>query len=169
VQDIPDATISTRQLMRVIILLIAVWSITAGAVLLAFPSAGSGALGAGIADRAGQRLVGVHLLLLAPVYLLIAARQDRYAGFIWLPIAGQGAMALTVAYNIISGDTSFSDGALSTVISLIFAGLLSFVWITEQRTIARDKMLAETDEASLASRPATDFDDDEDGLPSRAR
>jgi hypothetical protein len=164
----PDATISTRQLMRVIILLIAVWSITAGAVLLAFPSAGSGALGAGIADRAGQRLVGVHLLLLAPVYLLIAARQDRYQGFIWLPIAGQTAMALAVAYNIISGDTSVSDGALSTVICLLFAGLLTFVWITEQRTIARDKMLADTDAESRASRPDMDFDDGND-LPSGAR
>src|SRR5262245_12590231 len=127
VQDIPDATISTRHLMRIIILLIAVWSITAGAVLLAFPSAGSGALGAGIADRAGQRLVGVPLLLLAPVYLLLATRLERYLGFIWLPIAGQAALALAIAYNIVSGDTSFSDGALSTVISLIFAGLLGFV------------------------------------------
>ena len=158
----PDATISTRQLMRIIILLIAVWSVTAGLVLLAFPSAGSGALGSGIADRAGQRLVGVHLLLLAPVYLLIAARQEKYHGFLWLPIAGQTAMALTVAYNILSGDTSFSDGALSVVICLILAGLLSFVWITEQRTIARDKMLAETDAESIASRPDVD---DEDGRP----
>jgi hypothetical protein len=105
-------------------------------------------------------IVGVHLLLLAPVYLLIAVKQERYSGFIWLPIAGQTAMATTVAYNIISGDTSFSDGALSTVICLIFAGLLSFVWITEQRTIARDKMLADTDAASLASRDM-DFDDDD--------
>ena len=168
VQDIPDATISTRQLMRIIILLIAVWSLTAGAVLLAFPNAGSGALGAGIADRAGQRLVGVHLLLLAPVYLVIAARQDRYQGFIWLPIFGQVALALTIAYNIGSGDTSFSDGALSTVISLMLAGLLSFVWITEQRTIARNKMLAETDAASLGSRADMPFDDDDDDLASGA-
>jgi hypothetical protein len=169
----PDATISTRQLMRIIIMLIAVWSITAGAVLLAFPSAGSGALGSGIADRAGQRLVGVHLLLLAPVYLLIAARLERYAGFIWLPIAGQTAMALTVAYNIISGDTSFSDGALSVVICLILAGLLSFIWITEQRTIARNKMLADTDVESLSSRPQlpapADDDDDRTGLASDFR
>jgi hypothetical protein len=160
----PDATISTRQLMRIVVLLIAVWSITAGVVLLAFPNAGSGALGGGIADRAGQRLIGVHLLLLAPVYLVIAARLDRYQGLLWLPIAGQVALALTVAYNIISGDTSFSDGALSSVISLIFAGLLGFVWITEQRTIARDKMLADTD-AMSRGLPPPQYNDDE-GYPS---
>jgi hypothetical protein len=160
VQDMPDAMISTRQLMRIVVLLIAVWSITAGMVLLAFPSAGSGALGAGIADRAGQRLVGVHLLLLAPVYLMIAARLDRYHGLLWLPIAGQAALALAVAYNIISGDTSFSDGALSTVISLLFAGLLGFVWITEQRTIARAKMLSDTDAISRGLPPPA-YDDDE--------
>jgi hypothetical protein len=53
------------------------------------------------------------------------------------------------------------------VISLMFAGLLGFVWITEQRTIARNKMLAETDAESLASRESEL--DDEDDLASGAR
>lgn len=165
VQDIPEATISTRQLMRIIVFLIAVWSATAGIVLLAFPGAGAGALGAGIEDRAGQRLVGVHLLLLAPAYLLLAARLDRYQGFLWLPLAGQVALAMTVAYNIISGDTSFGDGALTTVISLIFAGLLGFVWITEQRTIARARMLADTDALSRGL-PSPGYDENDDMLTS---
>ena len=64
--------------------------------------------------------------------------------------------------------TSFGDGALSTVICLILAGLLSFIWITEQRTIARNKMLADTDAESLASRDLED-DDDRNGLASDFR
>ena len=155
-EQLPDATISTRQLMRVIILLIAAWSIAAGVVLLAFPSAGSGALAGGIADRAGQRLLGVHLLLLSPLYLAIIARMERYGGLLWLPIAAQTGLAVTVAYNIVAGDTSFSDGALAASISLIFAGLLTFVWITEQRTLARAKMLADTDAASIESHREVD-------------
>ena len=159
VQEIPDATISTRQLMRIIILLISLWSFTAGMVLLAFPS--SDALGAGLADRAGQRLIGIHLVLFSPIYLMIAAKQEQYGGLVWLPIAGQTCLALTVAYNIISGDTDFKDGALATLISLIFAGLLSCIWITEQRTIARNKMLSETDVESLDSRGELGADDED--------
>jgi hypothetical protein len=159
VRDMPDVTISTRQLMRIIIMLISLWSFTAGMVLLAFPS--SDALGAGLADRAGQRLIGVHLVLLSPIYLLIAMKQEQYGNLVWLPIAGQTCFALTVAYNIVSGDTDFKDGALATLISLIFAGLLTFIWITEQRTIARNKMLADTDVESLTSRGELGADDED--------
>src|SRR3954449_5239237 len=134
--DLPDAMISTRLLTRLIVLLIAIWSFAAGLVLLGFASAGGGALGAGIADPAGQRLVGAHLLLLTPVYALMVWRPERYQLLLWLPLAAQTALSLTVAYNIIAGDTSFKDGILSSAISAIFAGCLTFVWITEQRSMA---------------------------------
>ena len=82
VEEQPDAMISTRLLSRLIILLIAIWSFAAGLVLLGFANDGGGALGAGIADRAGQRLVGMHLLMLVPVYLLMVWRPD---GLLSLP------------------------------------------------------------------------------------
>src|SRR5690349_23824473 len=110
--DLPDTMISTRLLTRLIILLIAIWSFAAGLVLLGFASAGGGALGAGIADPAGQRLVGIHLLLLTPIYFLMVWRPERYQILLWLPFAAQVALSLTIAYNITSGDTSFGDGVL---------------------------------------------------------
>src|SRR5581483_8335956 len=134
--DLPDAMISTRLLTRLIVLLVAIWSFAAGLVLLGFASAGGGALGAGIADPAGQRLVGMHLLLLTPVYGLMVWQPERYQVLMWLPFASQLLFGLTIAYNILAGDTSFGDGSLATAISLIFAGCLAFVWITEQRSLA---------------------------------
>jgi hypothetical protein len=130
------ASISTRLLLRVIVLLIAIWSLLEGTVLVGFHGVGSGALGAGVSDLSGQRLVGAHLLVLVPAYVFIAWRIDRYAGFIWLPFAAQTAFALTVAYAIIIGDTDFGDGVLAAAVSAIFAGVLGFVWITEQRSVA---------------------------------
>jgi hypothetical protein len=150
------ASISTRILIRLIVLLIAVWSLLAGLVLVAFHGAGSGAMGAGVADDAGQRLVGTHLLLLTPMYLLIAWRFQRYEGLLWLPFFGQVILALTVAYNIISGDTHFGDGILAVAISSILAGLLGFVWMTEQREIARAKIEAAHRDIEAAWRDDSD-------------
>ncbi len=133
--------ISTHLLLRVIIVLIGVWSAVEGIVLVAFHSAGAGALGAGVTDHAGQRLAGVHMLVLAPAYLLIAWRLHRYMALIWLPFAAQAAVAVTVAYGIMAGDTDLGDGILACSISAILAGLLGYVWITEQRSLARDGIL----------------------------
>jgi hypothetical protein len=143
----PTAAISTRLLTRGIVLLIAVWSLLEGIVLVGFHGVGSGALGAGVSDAAGQRLLGAHLLVLVPAYLLIALRLDRYQAFIWLPFAAQLVFAIAVAYAIIAGDTDFGDGVLVVAVSAIFAGALGFVWITEQRTVAVSKLDDDSEDA----------------------
>ena len=142
VQSAPDASISTRMLTRIIVLLIAGWTAIAGVVLIGFHGATAGALGAGVADEAGQRLLGAHLLILVPAYLLLAWRPDRYAHFLWLPFAAQLATALAVGYSILTGETDFGDGILAAAVSGIFIALLSFVWVSEQRTVARAKFEA---------------------------
>jgi hypothetical protein len=139
----PEASISTRVLTRVIIVLIAVWSLVAGVVLVGFPGATAGALGAGLEDVAAQRLLGAHLLVLAPVYLLLAWRPDRYRSLLWLPLVTQLATAMAVSYSILNGDTDFSDGILAAAISSFFVVLLGFVSISEQRSVARAKYEAE--------------------------
>ena len=136
----PGASISTQLLTRLIILLIAVWSLLEGVVLVGFHGASSGALGAGVTDEAGQRLVGAQLLVLVPAYLLLAWRLPRYQVFVWLPFAAQLAVSLTVGYAIVVGDTDFGDGILACSVSAIFAALLGFVWVSEQRMGAGDKL-----------------------------
>src|SRR3990172_4782519 len=138
----PDVTISTHILTRLVIVLTALWSLVAGLVLLAFHGASAGALGAGVTDQAGQRLVGAHLLVLVPAYLLLAWRPERHQSLLWLPFAGQLALALTVGYSILAGETRFGDGILAFAVGAIFVVLLGFVWMSEQRAVARAKFEA---------------------------
>ena len=135
-----NTTISTRLLTRIIIGLIAVWSLVAGIVLVGFHGAGAGALGAGVADEAGQRLVGAHMLVLVPAYLLLIWQPEHYRALLWLPFAAQLATAGAVGYSMLTGDIAFSDGALPVAVGGIFAGLLAFVWISEPRETAREKL-----------------------------
>ena len=141
--DLPEPAISTRLLLRIIILLIAIWSFIAGVVVVAFHGASSGALGAGVEDEAGQRLVGAHLLVLVPAYLLLAWRPERLPAMLWLPFAAQLAIVLAVGYNILTGETDFSDGILAVAVGGIFVVLLAFVWVFEQRSLATSKLTGE--------------------------
>jgi len=153
----PDVTISTRLLTRILILLVAIWSLLSGLVMVAFQGAAAAALGAGVADVAGQRLVGAHLLVLAPAYLIIAWRPERYTTLLWLPLAGQLAVCITVGYSILTGETEFEDGILPVVVGGMFVALLAFVWISEQRSRAMAKLRDE--EAAEQARPGQDEPD----------
>jgi hypothetical protein len=135
-----DTTISTRILMRIVVGMIAIWSLLAGLVLVFFHGSGSGALGAGVVDSSGQRLAGAQMLVLVPVYVLIALKPERYPMLPWLPFAGQAAVFFSVGYSILSGATDFGDGILPVAVSGIFLGLLGFIWISEQRAIAHERM-----------------------------
>ena len=145
-----ETQISTRILTRIIVALIAAWSLVYGIVLTLFHDASTGALGAGVDDVAGQRLVGAHMLLLVPVYLMIAWHPERYPMLHWLPFGGQLAVFFAVGYSILSGTIGVSDGILPVAVSAIFMGLLAFIWITEERAVAKAKMEAE--EASRTTR-----------------
>jgi hypothetical protein len=136
----PETSISTQLLTRILIGLIAVWSLLAGVALVFFQGSGSSALGAGVTDVAGQRLLGAHLIVLAPVYALLAWHSERYQGLLWLPFASQLAVFFAVGYSILIGDTEFGDGVIAMGVSGIFIGLMGFVWITEQRTLARIRL-----------------------------
>ena len=144
----PDVTISTRLLTRIVVLLVALWSLLAGLVLVAFQGAASGALGAGIDEDSGQRLVGAHLLVLVPVYLLIALRIEEHRDLIWLPIMAQAAVVMAVGFSILTGDTSFADGILPVAVGIIFTCLLAFIWITEQRSSVTSGLPSEGGAAS---------------------
>lgn len=136
----PETSISTQLLTRILTGLIAVWSLLAGVALVFFQGSGSSAMGAGVSDVAGQRLLGAHLIVLAPVYALLALRGERYHGLLWLPFASQLAVFFAVGYSILNGDTEFGDGVIAIAVSAIFIVLMGFVWITEQRTLARIRL-----------------------------
>ncbi len=76
------------------------------------------------------------MLVLAPLYLLIAWKPARYGSLIWLPFFAQAAVVIAVGYSILNGDTDFGDGILAVAISGMLAVSLGFVWITQQRSVA---------------------------------
>lgn len=152
----PETTISTRLLTRVVILLIAAWTLVCGAVLVALEGPSAGALGAGVDDRSGQRLLGVHLLVLVPVYVLLAWRTEQYRGLLWLPYATQLAVVLGVGYSMLQGDAEFGEGILAVAVGAIFVGLLSVLWIAEQRAASSEEAAAEESLDASGEQPPSD-------------
>jgi hypothetical protein len=152
-----ETAISTVVLTRVLIALIAVWSLIAGLVLVFFQGTGSGSLGAGVEDVAGQRLLGAHLMVLAPLYGLIAWHNTQYKGLFWLPFASQLVVFFAVGYSILIGDTELGDGLVPVAVSAMFIGLLGFVWISEQRALARRRLDEEDEDMPwLSQNPASE-------------
>lgn len=154
-----DHSISSGLLMRLIVFLIAVWSLVAGLALTMFHGSSAAALGAGVADEAGQRLAGAHMLVLVPLYLLIAWRPQRYGSLLWLPFFAQAAVFLAVGYSMLGGETDVADGVLAVSVSGMLAGALGFVWISRQRSSAQQQYerTHRPDEGDLAS----DVEDEE--------
>ena len=66
--------------------------------------------------------------------MLIAWKPERYGALVWVPFFAQAAVFFSVGYSMLAGDTGVTDGILALAISGVLAGLLGFVWITEQRT-----------------------------------
>lgn len=130
------ARASSRVLIRLVVVIITAWSIAAGLSLALFSGTGGGFLGEGVSDETGKRLAGVHMLVLAPLYLLIAWKPRQYGSLLWIPFLAQALTSVAVAYSIATGDTDVIDGLPLAAISGLLAVFLAFVWTTEQRAQA---------------------------------
>jgi hypothetical protein len=116
------SVVSAYGAFRLLLILIAIWSFFAGFSLL---TQGFAALSFGGQDEAAERVIGAHMIVLAPIYALIAWRRSEYRYFIWVPYAGQLAIILPALWELVFGDF---DGALLLVVSIIFLALLVYVW-----------------------------------------
>jgi hypothetical protein len=113
------AVVSVGAARRLVLLLLAFWTAVWGFSLLFAANAGS--LSAGIEEHAAQRLLGIHVLILAPVYALLGWNPTKYRVFLWVPYATQAG---------ITGVTLFilKDAVLPFVVAVIFLVLLVFLW-----------------------------------------
>ena len=75
-----------------------------------------------------QRLLGVHVLVLAPIYGLLAWKRERYQTFLWIPYVVQSAVVTVTVLNMVTGDIDFVDGLLPLTVAATFLTLLIFVW-----------------------------------------
>ncbi len=113
------AVVSVGAARRLVLLLLAFWTAVWGFSLLLAANAGS--LSAGIEEHAAQRLLGVHVLILAPVYALLGWNPTKYRVFLWVPYATQAGITVVTLFNL-------KDAVLPFVVAVIFLVLLAFLW-----------------------------------------
>ena len=136
----PQQTTAQRQLpaggfinaetaQRGVLVLLALWTILSGLALTFFQDASDATIGGGLhggQGAAAQRLLGVHLLVLAPVYGLIAWDPKRFRLMLWVPYAAQGGVVATTLFDIMTGDRKFVDGALPLFVAIVFFAVLLY-------------------------------------------
>jgi hypothetical protein len=132
-----EGAISVALAQRLVIFLLAAWNVFAGLSLVVFQGASSASLGAGIEDEAAQRLIGVHMLILAPVFFMLAWKPEKYGAFLWLAYLSQAAIAAATAFDLVAGNRDVGDGTLPLVVALLFLALLVYVWVAGRRVAER--------------------------------
>jgi hypothetical protein len=124
------AVVSVGSARRLVLILLAFWTAIWGLTLIL--SADAGTLTAGIEQHAAQRLLGVHILILAPVYALLGWNPTKYRVFFWVPYATQTAIVAVTLF-------SFKDAVLPFVVAAIFLALLLFLWQAGRKPVAAIK------------------------------
>ncbi len=128
--------LSAERAQRLVLTLLALWTGLSGLALTFFQGASGATIGGGLSGGQGtaaQRLLGVHLLVLAPIYALIAWYPKRYRLLLWVPYAAQGGVVIATLYDIISGDRKFIDGALPLFVASTFFVLLLYVTFADRQ------------------------------------
>jgi hypothetical protein len=115
------AVIDAYSAFRLLVILVAIWSFVEGFALF---TGGIEALSLD-ADRTAERIIGAQMIVLTPVFGLLAWRRDQFRLLLWLPYAAQLAIIVPIALSILSGD---GDGILLFVVSLFFFVLLFYFW-----------------------------------------
>ncbi len=156
--------VSADSTLRVLLAILAAWTFFAG---LALFTQGVGLLSYGDADHATQRILGAHLLIMAPMYVLLAWRPVQYRLLGWTPYAGQLAIVLPTGWDLVTGDREWGDGALIFVVSAVFLGLLVYMrfgahapaWFepapSEDEDAGEDEAVADDDEMSAEDEAAS--------------
>lgn len=131
VEERPEAVVSAQGALRLLLALLALWTVLSGLALTFFQGASAATIGGGLdggEGQAAQRLLGVHLLVLAPIYGLLAWDPPRYRLLLWVPFVAQGGVVAATAFDIATGDRDWVDGTLPLVVATTFFALLVYVW-----------------------------------------
>ena len=152
----PVAMINAETLLRVLLVLLTIWTTAfSGLALVFFQSAADATIGGGLEGgegKAAQRLLGVHLLVLAPIYGMLVWRPAKYHALRWVPYAAQGGVVAVTAFDILALDRDFLDGALPLFVATTFLVLLLYVWYAGATAQPLDE---DDDEASVESPGAS--------------
>jgi hypothetical protein len=127
----PNTVVNANSALRLLLGLLALWTLLSGLALVIFQDASDATTGGGLSGGEGtaaQRLLGVHMLVLAPIYGLLAWEPQRFRLLMWVPYAALGGTLLVTLFDILTGDRDIQDGLLPFVVNLVFFSLLVYVW-----------------------------------------
>ena len=116
------AVISAYGAFRLLVILLAIWSFIEGFALF---TGSFDALTLGGKDRTAEQVIGAQMIVLVPVYGLLAWQRERYRLLIWVPYVAQLAIILPLTWAVLRGHT---DGILLLFVSLVFFVLLFYFW-----------------------------------------
>lgn len=122
-QDDAVAVVSAYGAYRVLVVLLAIWTFFAGFALL---TQGVTALSFGGQDAGAERVIGAHMLMLVPLYVLLAWKRAEYGRLVWIPYAAQLAVILPTGWTWLT-DGDLDEGVLLFMIASIFLALLLYV------------------------------------------
>ena len=130
-EEEPVAVIRAEGALRLLLAMLVVWTLFSGLALTFFQDASAATIGGGLEGgegEAAQRLLGVHLLVLAPLYALIAWDPQRFRLLLWVPYAAQGGVVAATVFDLVTLKRDFVDGALPLIVASVFLVLLVYVW-----------------------------------------
>jgi hypothetical protein len=152
-EQAPEAVISAQSALRLLLALLTIWTFFSGLALIFFQERAGATIGGGLEGGEGtaaQRLLGVHLLVLAPIYGLLAWEPQRYRLLLWVPYVAQGGVVVVTAFDILTRERDFADGVLPLIIAATFLVLLIGVWRAGKRP---EVAPAEAEAAALPATP----------------
>ncbi len=158
-QDDAVAVVSAYGAYRVLVMLLAIWTFFAGFALL---TQGVTALSFGGQDAGAERVIGAHMLILVPIYVLLAWKRAEYRRLVWIPYAAQLAVIIPTGWALLTDDGGFDDGVLLLMIASIFFALLLYVsWSSHPLDFFRGDdeeydEAAEDADAALGEEPQVD-------------
>ena len=158
------AVLSAESALRLVLVLLALWTLLSGLALTFFQDASDATIGGGLhggQGAAAQRLLGVHLLVLAPIYGMLAWEPQRFRLLMWVPYAAQGGVVATTLYDIITGDRGFSAGALPLIVAIVFFVLLLYVTFGRKEPAPVEETKQARVEPELAAAPTANSPTDE--------
>ncbi len=117
------SVISAAGALRVLLVMLAIWTFFEGFALL---TGGLHALSLGGADRTAEQIIGAQMIVFVPVYALLAWQRERYRLLTFVPWGAQLAIIVPTGWGLLfRRDTS---GLLLMIVSLTFGVMLFYLW-----------------------------------------
>ena len=116
------SVVSAYGAFRLLLLLLAGWSAFAGFALI------TGFAALSYEGGTASRVAGSYMMVLAPIYALIALRRDEYRLLLWVPYAALLAVILPGLWQLVFDQKV--DAPLILVVSIVFLALLVYMWVS---------------------------------------